>query len=248
VSGLDRAAAGQLLAGAGLAPVARDQLMVEADGNPLALIELCRGLSAEQRAWGLTPLALPSGSSVSRVQSVFAGRIAALPEGSRRAMLIAALEGTADLAEVSRAIAAAGGSLADLASAERTGIVRVTPAGVVFCHPLARAAVRAGADVAARMAAHRALAGVLDGDRRAWHRAAVATGPDEQVAAELEAAARRAGERGSPAAISVAYEKAAGLSASPPETGRRLVLAVEAAVGAGQMDRGACWPAGSARW
>jgi DNA-binding CsgD family transcriptional regulator len=238
VSGLDRGSAVQLLGSAGLASVARDQLIAEADGNPLALIELCRGLSAEQRAWGFTPLALPAGSPLSQVQAVFAERIAALPEASRRAVLIAALDGTADLAEVSRAIDAAGGSLTDLAPAERAGIARVTPAGITFSHPLARAAVRAGADVAARMVAHRALAGVLDDDRRAWHRAALATGPDEQVAAELDAAARRAGERGSPAAMSAAYEKAAELSASPAERGLRLILAVDAAAGAGQMDRG----------
>ena len=92
--------------------------------------------------------------------------------------------------------------------------MRVTPAGVSFAHPLARAAVLASSDVAERAAGHRALAAVLDDDRRAWHLAALADGPDEQVAAELDAAAQRAGRRGSRAAASAAYERAAALSAA----------------------------------
>jgi DNA-binding CsgD family transcriptional regulator len=239
LGGLGRAAAEQVLAGAGLVLAVRDQLIAEAGGNPLALIELSRGLSAGQRAGSVTPLILPAASPAGRVQQAFGARIAALPEACRRAVLVAALAGMADLAEVSRAIAAAGGLLTDLAAAERAGLVRVTPAGVSFAHPLARAAVLADSDVAARMAGHRALAGVLDGDRRAWHLAAVADGPDERVAAELDAAAQRAGHRGSRAAMSAAYERAAALTAEPGARGRRLALAAEAAGYAGQLPRAA---------
>jgi DNA-binding CsgD family transcriptional regulator len=239
VGGLDQTAAEQLLSGAGLVLAVRDQLIAEAGGNPLALIELSRGLSAGQRAGSVTPLIMPAVSPVGRVQGAFLARIAALPEACRRAVLVAALAGMAELAEVSRAIAALGGSLTDLAAAERAGLLRVTPAGVIFSHPLARAAVLAGSDVAERMAAHRGLAGVLDGDRRAWHLAALAVGPDEQVAAELDAAAQRAGQRGSRAAMSAAYERAAGLSADPAAKGRRLALAAEAAGYAGQLPRAA---------
>src|SRR5262245_605296 len=235
VGGLDRAAAEQLLAGAGLVAAVRDQLIAEAGGNPLALIELSRGLSGPQRAGSVTPLALPAASPAGRVQQAFAARIGGLPQECRRAMLVAALGGMADLAEVSRAVAAAGGSLTDLAAAERAGLVRVTPAGVSFAHPLARAAVLAGSDVAERAAGHR----VLDGDRRAWHLAALADGPDEQVAAELDAAAQRAGRCGSRAAASAAYERAAALSADPADRGRRLALAAEAAIDAGQLPRAA---------
>jgi hypothetical protein len=173
------------------------------------------------------------------VQGAFLARIAALPGACRRAVLVAALAGMADLAEVSRAIAASGGSLTDLAAAERAGLLRVTPAAVIFSHPLARAAALAASDVAERAAAHRALAGVLDGDRRTWHRAALADGPDEEVAAELDAAAQRAGHRGSRAATSAAYERAAGLSADPAAKGRRLALAAEAALDVGQLLRAA---------
>jgi hypothetical protein len=94
-------------------------------------------------------------------------------------------------------------------SLDTAGLLRVTQAGVVFSHPLVRSAALAGSDVAERMAGHQALADVLDGDRRAWHLAALATGPDEEVAAALDAAAQRAAHRGSSAAVSAAYERAA---------------------------------------
>jgi DNA-binding CsgD family transcriptional regulator len=239
VGGLDRASAERLLAGQGLAAAVRDQLIAEAAGNPLALIELSRGLSAGERAGSVAPLPLPGASPAGRVQQAFAARVAALPLACRRAVLVAALGGMAGLAEVSRAVAAAGGSLTDLAMAERAGLVRVTPAGVSFTHPLARAAVLAGSDVAERMTVHQALASVLDGDRRAWHLAALADGPDEQVAAELEAAARHARDRGSGAAMSAAYERAAALSPDPAARGRRLALAAEAAFDSGQLTRAA---------
>jgi len=239
VGGLDRASAERLLAGEGLATAVRDQLIADAAGNPLALIELSRGLSARERAGSVTPLMLPGGSPAGRVRQAFAARAAALPGASRRAVLVAVLAGTADLAEVSRAIGAAGGSLSDLAAAERAGLLRATPAGVSFTHPLVRAAVLVGADVAERATAHRALAGVLDGDRRAWHLAALADGPDEQVAAELDAAARRARRRGSRAAASAAYERAAALSPDSTAWERRLALAAKAAADAGQLPRAA---------
>src|ERR1700733_1764388 len=162
VGGLDRVSARQLLAGEGLALAVRDQLIAEAAGNPLALIELSRGLSAGERAGSVAPLPLPGASPAGRVQGAFLARVTALPEPSRRAVLIAALGGMADLSQISRAIDAAGGALTDLAAAERAGLVRVTPAGVSFSHPLVRAAVLAGADVAERMTGHQARAGVLD--------------------------------------------------------------------------------------
>src|SRR5262249_10592357 len=187
VGGVDRAAAEQLLAGVGLVAAVRDQLIAEAGGNPLALIELSRGLSGPQRAGSVTPLALPAASPAGRVQQAFAARIGGPPPGGRRGRGGAARGGGggSGRGRPGRG-AAAGGSRTGLAAAGRAGLVRVTPAGVSFGHPLARAAVLAGSDVAERAAGHRALAGVLDGDRRAWHLAALADGPDEQVAAELD--------------------------------------------------------------
>jgi DNA-binding CsgD family transcriptional regulator len=237
VGKLDRAAAEQVLDGAGLVTAVRDQLIAEASGNPLVLVELSRGLSEAERAGSLTPLTMPAASPAGRVQGAFAARMGALPQACRSAMLIAALAGMADLAQVSRAIATAGGSLTDLADAERAGLLRVIPAGVSFAHPLARAAALASSDVAERAVAHHALASVLDQDQRAWHLAALADGPDEQVADELDAAAQRAGRRGSRAAMSAAYERAAMLTADPEARGRRLALAAEAAFDAGQLPR-----------
>ncbi|HUA28816.1 MAG TPA: LuxR family transcriptional regulator [Streptosporangiaceae bacterium] len=237
VGRLDRASAEQLLAGTGLAAAAREQVIAEAAGNPLALIELSRGLSVDERAGSVTPLTVPAVSPAGRVQRAFLARISCLPEGPRLALLVAALAGLADLAQVSRAITACGGSLTDLAAAERAGLLRVTPTGVSFAHPLVRTAALASSDVADRMAGHRALAGVLDGDRRAWHLAALADGPDEQVAAALDDAAQRACQRGSRAAMSAAYERAAGLSAGQEARGRRLALAADAALDAGQLQR-----------
>jgi hypothetical protein len=137
---LDRASAERLLASEGLALAIRDQLIAEAAGNPLALIELARGLSAGERAGSITPLPLTAASAAGRVQGAFLVRVTALPAASRRAVLVAALGGMADLAQISRAIAAGGGSIADLAAAERAGLLRVTPAGGSFSHPRATGA------------------------------------------------------------------------------------------------------------
>jgi DNA-binding CsgD family transcriptional regulator len=239
LEGLDGEAAGHLLSVPGLTLAVRDRLIAEAAGNPLALLELSRGLSPGQKAGFVTPLPLSGASPPGRVQAAYAIRIAGLPEECRRALLIAALNGAAALPEVSKAVTAAGGSLTDLAPAERDGLARVTPARVIFSHPLVRAAVLAGSDVAGRMTAHRALAGVLDGERRAWHLAALAVGPDEEAASALDAAAQQAGRRGSRAAMSVAYEQAAELSDDPASRGRRLTLAAETAAEAGQLPRAA---------
>ena len=239
LTGLGHAAAGQLLVGTGLAPAVRDQLIDEAAGNPLALIELSRGLSAEQRAGSVTPLTVPMPSPAGRVQASFGEQIAALTPAARRALRLASLAGSASLTELSGALASEGGSLTDLAPAEHNGLLRVTTAGIAFSHPLIRAAALADFNVADRMAAHRALAEALHGDRRVWHLAELAAGPDEDVAAGLDAAAQQAGRQGSPAAMSAAYERAASLSADAPSRGRRLSLAAEAAAEAGQLPRAA---------
>jgi hypothetical protein len=110
-----------------------------------------------------------------------------------------------------------------------------------FRHPLVRTAVYQDAPLTDRLALHRALADALTGpdhaDRRAWHLAAASTGPDEQVAAELEHTAAGAGQRAGHTAAATAYARAAQLSIDPADRARRYVLAAEAAGEAGQTDR-----------
>ncbi|GAA4213080.1 helix-turn-helix transcriptional regulator [Actinocatenispora rupis] len=237
LGGLDGTAAAEVVVAAapGLALAVRDRVVAEAAGNPLALVELSRGLTERQRAGFLGPLGIPTnGSPTSRVRSAFVDRLAALPADTRHAVLVAALDGAGDPDGLSRAL---GGSLAALAPAERAGLLRVTRAGVVFHHPLVRTAARGASDIGERIAAHRALAEAYEGDQRAWHRAAVTVGPDESVAADLADAGRRAVERGGLAAASAAYERAAELSGEPEPRVRRLVSAATAAADAGQLGR-----------
>src|SRR4029077_17804136 len=132
----------------------------------------------------------------------------------------------------------AGPTARTLAPAEQLGLVKVDRAGVRFSHPLVRSAIYHGAAFARRAAAHRELANALHDqpDRRAWHLAAAALKPDEDVAALLEATAAQAQYRGGAAAAALAMERAAELSPDPANQARRLVAAATAAVPTGQGD------------
>ncbi|MFJ4670807.1 AAA family ATPase [Kitasatospora purpeofusca] len=240
---LDREAVAALLAehaGADLPPHVRERVAAEARGNPLALIELPRALSEEQRAGLLGPLpAAPADPTpASRVTAAFGARLGQLPEPTRAALLVAAADDMGDLGVV---LTAAGVSAAALEPAETAGLIRLDGAVLTFRHPLVRAAAYRGATLARRIGAHLALAEVLAGaehaDRRAWHRAAASTGPDEAVARELDAAAERAGGRQGMASASAAHERASQLSPDPADRRRRLVAAAQAAADAGQFQR-----------
>ncbi|MFE9201956.1 LuxR C-terminal-related transcriptional regulator [Micromonospora sp. NPDC007230] len=239
LGGLDRAAAAALLP-ADLPPQVRQRLIDESDGNPLALIELPAALSAEQRAGRLSPVgAMPVAD---RVQEAFQAQIAALPETARTALLIAAADGSGELGT----LVAAGATLDALGAAERSRLIEVKGTIVGFRHPLIRAAAYQGAPATRRLAVHRALADALTrspavdaADRRAWHLAAAALGPDEEIARELAEAAERARTRGGHAAIAAAYERAAELTADPVRRSGRLAAAALAASDAGLMDRAA---------
>nr|BFE57002.1 LuxR family transcriptional regulator [Dactylosporangium thailandense] len=205
---------------AGLDPAVRHRLLTEAEGNPLALLELPRTAAPH------------AGPLPERLREAFHGQVAALPPATRAALLAAAAEDSGDLALVLRAVTAE-----DLRPAEEARLVEIAGGRVRFRHPLVRAAVYHGAALAERVAAHRALAAALTGpehaDRRAWHRAAAATGPDDEVAAALEDSADKARERGGYGAATAAYERAAELSTTPPEQARRLLLAAENGLRAG---------------
>ncbi|MFI6735519.1 AAA family ATPase [Nonomuraea sp. NPDC050451] len=221
---------------ADLPPTVRDQLVAEAQGNPLALIELPRMLTAEQRRSALVPLSFSLGTAqpvTERVLLGFRDRIAALPEATRSCLLVAALDHHDELDVLARAAGLLGASLVDFAAAERAGLARTSSVSVVFHHPLVRTAVLLACDIAARMAAHRALAEAVDDDRRAWHLAAITLQPDEEVAGQLECLAVRARLRGGQAAVSAAYARAAELSPDTAEAVRRWTAAAQAAVEAG---------------
>jgi hypothetical protein len=175
-----------------LAPPVAAAIAQAAAGNPLALVELPATLTASQRA-GVAALELPLGPG-DRLQRAFAGRVKALSGPARQALLIAAAYAGTELPLIAAACRRAGTDAGQLADAETSGLVRLGAGLVTFAHPLIRGLVYSEAGAAARRAAHAALAAVLlgDDDRQAWHLAAAAIGPDEEVAAALERAGRRA--------------------------------------------------------
>jgi DNA-binding CsgD family transcriptional regulator len=233
---LSGADAGLLLDGQPRPPRGRARLQVldQAAGNPMALIELAKVIAADpaaSRRWAAEPLPLTD-----RLSAVITSRFAALPEPAQAALLLAAVADGPDL----RAAAShgAGPDARALTPAEQLGLVKVDRTGLQFSHPLVRSAIYHSAPFAQRAAAHRQLAEALHDqpDRRAWHLAAAALQPDEHVASLLEATAAQAQHRGGAAAAALAMERAAELSPDPADQARRLVAAAAAAVPTGQGD------------
>jgi len=215
----------------------RDRILAEADGNPLALLELPRGLDPTQLAggFGLVEVhAVPA-----RIEAGFRRRIEALPADTRSLMLVAAAEPTGDSMVVWRAAGRLGIPASAAEAAQADGLLEVGTR-VRFRHPLVRSAVYSAAPPPERRAAHRALAEVTDRDRdpdrRAWHIAAAAPGPDEGVAAELERSAGRAQARGGVAAAAAFLQRAAELTAEPVRRSERALAAAQASLQAGAFD------------
>ncbi|GAA1523763.1 LuxR family transcriptional regulator [Actinomadura kijaniata] len=239
LEGLRPEAAAALLDRHPLPPALRFRLLAEARGNPLALLELPVALGAEQPG-AFAPGALPL---TSRLQLAFHGQVGRMPETTQTLLLVAAADETGELTAILRAAETLGAGVADLLPAERAGlIVRGGAEDTLrFRHPLIRAAVYQRAPLGHRLAVHRALAAALQApehaDRRAWHLAAAATGPDRLAAAALEHTASRARERSGYQAAAAAYERAARLSADPAERARREALAAEAALETGDLER-----------
>ncbi|WP_328468499.1 DUF2791 family P-loop domain-containing protein [Actinoplanes sp. NBC_00393] len=214
----------------------RDRIVAETRGNPLALLELPRDLTPAELAFGFgTPTAEPVAG---RVEDGFVRRIAALPADSRRLLLAAAVEPVGDVPLLWRAAERLGVSPEAAVPAEVAGLIEVG-ARVRFRHPLVRSAARRSADAAELRAVHRALAGVTDAqtdpDRRAWHRAHAAVGPDEDVAAELERSAGRALARGGRSAAASFLERAAELTLDPGTRSARILAAARARFAAGAV-------------
>jgi DNA-binding CsgD family transcriptional regulator len=219
-----------------LDPRVCDRIVAETSGNPLAMLELPRGMSPAELAAGFgLP---PAGGAAAGVESHYAGRLRTLPAPTRRLMLLAACEGTGDVTTIWRAAARLGIGF-DAARAEADGLFEAG-AQIRFRHSLVRSAVYRSASVAERRAAHEALAQAIDAatdpDRRAWHRAHASPGPDEEVAVELERSASRAQARGGFAAAAALLERSAGLTLEPAVRFERRLAAVRSHLRAGAFD------------
>ncbi len=216
----------------------RDRIIAEFGGNPLALLELPRGMTAAELAGGF---GLPGAGPLSgRIEGIFERRLVPLPEMTRLLLLLAAAEPTGDPALLWRAAGNLGLNAEDaVAPAEADGLL-TAGTRVIFRHPLVRSAVYQTAPAADRRRAHRALAEATDPgtdpDRRAWHRAQAAAGPDEAIAAELERSASRAQACGGFAAAAAFLDRAAGLTPEPARRVKRALAAAQAKYQAGAFD------------
>jgi DNA-binding CsgD family transcriptional regulator len=240
VRGLEDDDARELLADVIAAPVddlVIDRLVAEARGNPLALLELPRGASPAELAGGF---GVPGAWSLSRsLEESFLRRLADLPEDTRRLLLVAAAEPVGDPQLLFRAAERLGLGVKAAAPAEAAGLIELG-SQVRFRHTLVRSAIYRAASLADRQAAHGALAEATDAkvdpDRRAWHRAHAALGPDEEVASELERSAQRARARGGMSAAAAFLERAAALTPEHGDRARRALAAAQANHLAGAPD------------
>jgi DNA-binding CsgD family transcriptional regulator len=240
VAGLADADARELLDSVLTGPLdarVRDRIIGDAHGNPLALLELPRGLTPAQLTGGFGPGGVVG--LAGQIEESFGRQLAALPGQTRRLLQLAAADPSGDPVLVWRAAgrlaigAGAAGPAAAAGLAEFGARVR-------FRHPLARSAAYRSASVQTRQELHGALADATDPaadpDRRAWHRAQAAPGPDEDIAAELEQCAGRAQRRGGLAAAAAFLERSAGLTLDPARRAQRALAAAQAEHQAGAPD------------
>jgi DNA-binding CsgD family transcriptional regulator len=214
-----------------------DQLVAEARGNPLALLELPRGLAPAELAGGFgLPDALPLQG---RIEDRFLQRLEALPADTRLLLLVAASDPTGDPALTWRAAAGLGLTDATLAPLAGADLIEIE-ARVRFRHPLVRSAVYRAAAPDERRRVRAALAEAtdprVDPDRRAWHLAEATASPDESVAGALERAAARAQARGGLAAAAVFLARAAALTPDPVRRAQRALAAAQTKYEAGALD------------
>ena len=214
-----------------------ERIVAETRGNPLALLELPRGLTPTQLAGGFgVPATVPLSASI---EKGYARRLARLPRDERRLLLVAAADPVGDPALVRRAAERLGIPQSAADTVESKDLLALSPR-VVFRHPLVRSAIYGAARLNERRDVHRALADAtdpeVDPDRRAWHRAQAATPPDEAVASELERSAGRAQARGGLAAAAAFLERSIALTGDPARRVDRALAAAQANLYAGAFD------------
>ena len=212
----------------------RERIIAETRGNPLALLELPRGLTPAELAGGF---ALPDARPLAdRVEQSFLRQVRSLPPNSQQLLLVAAAEPVGDVIPLWRAAERLGVGPDAVAPAEAAELLELG-ARAQFRHPLVRSAIYRAATPFDRREVHRALAEATDPatdpDRRAWHRAHSAAGLDEAVAGELERSADRARRRGGIAAMAAFLERAAELTPDPARRGARALAAAQAKLDAG---------------
>jgi DNA-binding CsgD family transcriptional regulator len=240
LGGLDEPAARALLSRAvpgRLDDRVSDRIIAETGANPLALVELSQRMSPSERAGGFAPDR--SGDLPGLLEARYAERVAELPEATQRLILLAAAEPLGDAATLWRAAERLSIDPDALDPAAEDGLLDVDDR-VRFRHPLVRSAVYRAASPGDRRRAHDALAEVSDpelaADRRAWHHALAAAGPDDAVAADLERSAGRAQRRGGIASSAALLERAAALTSDPALQAGRALAAAEASFQAGEFE------------
>jgi len=216
----------------------RDLIVAETRGNPLALLELPRGLGPAELAGGF---GLPGAAPLTAaIEDSFARQLEALPDQTRRLVQLAAADPSGDWVLVWRAAGRLGIPVQAGGPAVEAGLVEFG-ARVRFRHPLVRSAAYRSAAIPDRQRMHAALAEAtdpaVDPDRRAWHRAQATAGPDEEVAAELERSAGRAQARGGLAAAAAFLERSAALTADPARYAQRILAAAQASLQAGAFGK-----------
>lgn len=239
LGGLDEESAEALLATIISGPVdesVRQRIVAETHGNPLALLELCQGRGPAELAGGF---AFPGTAGLPEsIEDQYIARLRQLPCPAQQLLLLAAADMTAETSLIYRAARVLGLDTRAAAPAAAAGLIEIS-ASMRFRHPLMRSAVYRAADATDRRAAHSALAAVTDPerdpDRRAWHRAHAAAGPDEAVAQELANSADRARRRGGVAAAAAFWEQAVALTPEPGDRAARALTAAQAKFAAGDF-------------
>jgi DNA-binding CsgD family transcriptional regulator len=215
----------------------RDRIVGETRGNPLALLDLPRSMSAAEMAGGFG--LLPATDLPRHLEDHYLRRAGELPDATQQLLLLAAAEPMGDATLVWRAAHSLGIERSSLAPAVDAELVEIGTRAR-FRHPLVRSAIYRASALSERRAAHRALAEVTDPDtdpdRLAWHRAHAAVGVDEAVAAELERSADRAQARGGAAAAAAFLAQAAELTPDPAARGGRALAAAQAKFDAAASD------------
>jgi len=240
LDGLDDQSARALLATVAPGPLdegVRARILEETHGHPLALLELYRGRSAADLAGGF---ALPDARDLpERIERQYAARLAELPDDVQQLVLLAAADSVGDPALILRAARVLGLDTGTVNLAAAADLLRFG-ANVRFRHPLVRSAAYRAATADRRRAVHEALAAATDQqadpDRRAWHHAHAAVGPDEAVAQELINSASRALHRGGVAAAAAFWERAVVLTPDPGTRAVRALTAAEAKYAAGDFE------------